>query len=125
MKFRSCETNDDCIRACVASFIDRDDVPHVFNKNSNPEISWKLLKEYLKSHKKYIALIPSDEDPREFMQINNPETPYLLFFSNVSGDHCAIFRGSKKIHDPSLLNYQVKGPNSKAGWIIGLIGDLV
>ncbi len=116
----------DCVRACVATMIDRDDVPHTITGSTVKEVekSWSDLRRYLKTHGKYLALVDVT-DPWDFMKENNPDIPYLLLCRTAENDHCVVCKDGKVFHDPSWYRTKIVGPNSIGFWIIGLIGDLV
>jgi len=46
----------DCIRACIATLIDRDDVPHPFSTPDKTIEAWNTMRAYLAEHGKNIAL---------------------------------------------------------------------
>ncbi len=131
MKPRFCEVPHnppwsfgDCIRACVATLIDRDDVPHVFDIRP-VRLSWITLRKYLKQHGKFIALFAIDQDHARFMTDENADVPYILLGSTESGgDHAVIYRDGKSIHNPSG-DLPIVAPHSEGFYIIGIVGDLI
>lgn len=129
MERRSCQVKHDppnsygdCIRACIAALIDRDDVPHYFDGRPN-EQAWQQLRGYLAFHGKTLTLLPID-DHAEFMVANNPGIPYLLLCSTGEGDHAVICRDGKKIIDPAFGPLPIAGPHSLGAYFIGIVGDL-
>lgn len=119
--------NGDCLRACIATMIDRDDVPHVFQdyKEGSTVQAYAQLREYLKHYGKTFVVFAID-DHAEFMAVNNPGVPYLLLCSTARGiDHAVICRDGKKIHDPAWYGAEITGPHSMGFYVIGIIGDLI
>jgi hypothetical protein len=106
MKPRYCEvphnpphSYGDCIRACIATMIDRDDVPHFFS-DKNPENSWYGLRIYLKSHGKNIAIF-SVEKPFFYMKSTNEDIPYMLIGKGSrGGNHAIVCMNDEVIHNP-------------------------
>jgi len=95
----------DCIRACIATMIDRDDVPHTFDGADN-EKSWYDLRSYLKSHGKNIALfIYEGDDPMDWMREVNHDITYMLMGSDKHKVNHAIvvsyLSGMRTTHNPS------------------------
>lgn len=129
---RNCRVKDDppnsygdCIRACIATLIDRDDVPHVFDGRSALQ-AWRDIRAYLAGLNKTLFLFPVIEfDPHELMKNNNSEIPYMLLGATVRGDHAVICRDGKVVHDPSWYKSDIIKPGSVGFWVIGIIGDLV
>ncbi len=118
------ETFGDCVRACIATMIDRDDVPHVFD--SRPILtSWSQIRGWLAVHGKSLAIFPVEEHG-DFMRENNPGVPYILFCSAFrGGDHAVICKDGEVIHDPAWYRTAINGPHSMGCYVIGIIGDLI
>lgn len=116
----------DCIRACIATLIDDDNVPHTF-QGQEPEESWKELRLYLASKNKFIAVFGlEDQHPFEFMKENNENIPYILLCGMENGeDHTLICKNDKIIHNPAYYKVPIKGKHSCGYWIIGIIGNLI
>jgi len=110
----------DCIRACIATLLDRDDVPHVFDGRPAPD-SWSELRAWLKSINRTLFLVDVG-DPWEYMELNNPGVAFMLLCSTGSGDHAVICRNGKVVHDPAWYKTEIKGPHSVGVWIVGVIG---
>ena len=124
MKYVNCEKYDDCMRACISMLTGLDDVPHVFSKDSDTEKSYEQLREYLKTHGKFLVLLTVN-DPWEEMALNNPDIPYMLLCQNRRGvDHAVVCRNGKIFHDPAWYRSEIVGPHSSGYWIVGLIGEL-
>ncbi len=119
-------THSDCVRACIASLIDRDDVPHVFHDYGKRPVedAWAELREYLAQHKKVLAIFPVDNHA-EFMSQNNNGVTYMLFCGTGRGDHAVICRNGEVVHDPAWYRAQITGPHSMGFYIVGIIGDLI
>lgn len=113
----------DCIRACVATMIDRDDVPHVFD-DTNHRAGWACLRSYLASHGKFIALFAIGHDHGEFMGAENDGVPYLLLGGSSHGDHAVVCRSGEVIHNPDA-NTVITKRHSQGFYIIGVIGDII
>jgi len=122
----------DCIRACIATILDRDDVPHVFDNRIIKDgkvdqdlviLAWIELRAWLRTYKKTIALFPSD-DHAESMRMNNEGIPYILLCGTFRGDHCVICQDGNLIHDPGWYRSEITGPLSAGYYIIGIVGDL-
>lgn len=111
----------DCIRACLATMLDRDDVPHVFDGREN-EQSWYDLRAWLKSIKRTLFIADLAENPFEFMGQNNPDIPYMLFCSSGNCDHAVVCEGNKVIHNPAWYKQKIDGPHSLGVWIVCIIG---
>lgn len=94
----------DCIRACIATLIDRDDVPHTFD-DRNTEEAWRSLRSYLKSQGKNVALFPYDDaDPLSYMLEVNSGIPYMLMGSSQGKvNHAVVCCDGKIIHNPSYI----------------------
>lgn len=125
MKFRMCQESNDCIRACVATLINRDDVPHVFGKHPNEE-AWAELRAWLESHGKYVFVAPVEEHA-EFMNSTNHGIAYILLHQNARGeDHAVICRNGEVIHDPAQEKSPIIGHHSQLGcYLLCVIGDAV
>jgi len=114
----------DCVRACVATLIDRDDVPHVFDSRPGEE-AYAALREYLAQHGKNLFLVglPDDLTLDEILQgleMNNPGMAYMLFCDSGGSNHAIVCANGKVFHDPNWYKQQITGPSS-IGWVIGVI----
>jgi hypothetical protein len=114
----------DCIRACIATILDRDDVPHTFGVGCSPLDSWSILRSWLATIGKTVSLFPTD-DHVQLMKENNPGVPYILLHSTIRGDHAVICRDGEKIHDPAWYALDQMKPHSLGFYIIGIVGDLI
>lgn len=110
----------DCLRACVATLIDSDDVPHVFDSRPILE-SWSALREWLRLQGKTLSIFPLDEHA-EFMSENNQDIPYILICATMNGNHAVVCRNGKIVHDPS--SPQPIKKHSSGFYIVGIIGEL-
>lgn len=124
------ESYGDCIAACVASLIDRDDVPHYFigDDIETPDAllaAYAKLRDYLRGHGKFLAVFPC-EDHIDFMLSNNPNVPYMLWCSTSNGGtHCVICMNGKRIHDPAWYAHEITGPLPQGYYLIGIIGNMI
>jgi len=114
MKLRMCEkvheppfSYGDCMRACVSTLINDDNVPHVFDGKCTHEESWQRLRDYLKSKGKFLFFIELD-DPFDFMKDYNTDIPYILIHSSKSGNHAVICVNDIILHDPSYYKQEIK-----------------
>lgn len=126
MKFYSCKTPHnpphsygDCVRACVATLMQDDNVPHVFGAHSN-ETSWAKLREYVALKGKKLALFPVQEDPFSFMSEVNPDVRYMLMGFNGSANHAVVCCGSRVLHNPSASPVPDR-PTELGVWIVGVV----
>lgn len=122
------ETYGDCIRACIASILERDDVPHTFDGRS-PQEAWQAIRDYLKP----LGFAPFFEDIDgdisldelfHYMKINNPDSIYMLLAKSIDTDHCVVCQGDKIIHNPAWYSQPITGPHSLGVWIIIVIGKI-
>lgn len=120
----------DCVRACVASILEADaeDVPH-FYADGNGEYAFDRLRDYLRSHGLIPAYfpIPGDQTLEQalgFMNVNYPETEYLLFCADRGGDHCVAGCGGEIIHNPAWYRTEIIGPHSSGVWIVIILANL-
>lgn len=122
----------DCIKACIGTILDRDDVPHVFDeriiKDGKPDkdlliLAWIRLRAWLRTLKKTVVLFAVDEHA-EMMTINNEGIPYILLCSTHRGDHAVICQNGNVIHDPGWYRSEIKGPLSAGCYVIAIVGDL-
>ena len=116
------ESYGDCVRACVATLIDRDDVPHTYD-GINSMKAWADLRKYLAEHGKTLALFQIEE-PFTSMAENNPGIAYMLLCRTAYADHAVVCRNDSIIHDPSHSQSEIVGEHSLGCWIVGIIGEL-
>lgn len=118
----------DCVRACVASLLERDDVPH-FYEDGNGQAAFVRMREYLSQH----GLIPAYfdlsgeatlHDILETVKETYGNVEFLLFCRNRSGDHCVIGRGNEIVHDPAWYRTEIVGPHSMGVWIVILLARI-
>lgn len=114
-------TYGDCIRACVASIIEADDVPHGFHTPADAEKAWDILRNYLKKKRMGLCVFPLEENPFEFMAENNPDILYLLMAKTRFGDHCVVCRNDIIVHDPSPDPLEITGKHSSGFWVVGVV----
>lgn len=121
------ESYGDCIRACVATILDRDDVPHTFDGRL-PEEAWNALREWLAPLKKTIVLFPTeyDDEFKSFMRRENFNVPYILLHRTFrGGDHAIVCRNGERIHDPAWYRSDIAGPHSIGCYIVAIIAELI
>lgn len=122
------ETYGDCVKACIDTILNRDDTPHLFN-GGVPEEAWRELREWLKTLGYAPFLTGYDgsmsfDEFKEHMNENNPDSVYMLFAQTGDTDHCVIFKGGEKIHDPSWSARLITGPHSFGEWIVIVLGKI-
>lgn len=122
------ESYGDCLRACVASVIERDDVPH-FAIDGNGEASVYRMREYLAPHGIIPAYFPISGEAKltdvfDHMTQHYPHTEYLLFCQCGGNDHCVIGCDDKIIHDPAWYRMPVEGPHSAGMWIVIILARI-
>lgn len=121
------ESYGDCVRACVASVLERDDVPHFF-ENGDGDLAFDLMREYLSRHGLIPAYFPISGEA-EFSEVGTHmmehyrDTTYLMFCSNRDGDHCVVGCNDKMIHDPGWYKTTL-GPHSSGVWIIIILAKV-
>ncbi len=127
MNFRNCvvkhnppHTYGDCIRACVATLIDRDDVPHTFDSRPVEE-AWGDLRAYLQSINLNLFIGAFSDDPREFMSENNDSVYYILLCSNSDTNHAVVCRGKEVVHNPSWYKTAISGPTEIGVYFVVVI----
>lgn len=114
----------DCIRACVATLTNDDDVPHVFDER-DADICWRELRAYLATKGKTLVIFTMDEPFEEMKEINS-DTSYMLIGGTANGsNHAVICKNDEIIHNPAYYSSQIVGPTDAGWWIVGVIGDLV
>ncbi len=116
----------DCIRACVATLTDDDNIPHVFDDREAEEC-WAELREYLATKGKFLAIFGLvNEHPFEFMKDTNKDVPYILLCQMETGeDHALLCKNDKIIHNPAYYKSAIKGPHSSGYWALCVIGNIV
>lgn len=125
MLFRACSTTTDCIRACIASLTDDDNVPHVFGVDIEAEKSWADLRHYLASKGRKLAMF-AIADMNEMAE-NNPGIPYMLICTTglMRESHAVVGMDGKVIHDPAWNSRQIdKYRDADSGeefWIVGIV----
>ena len=130
MKGRMCQvehnpphSHGDCVRACIATMIDRDDVPHAY-LGQGAEEAWVTLRKYLAENGKYLALFALEDDVFEFMSMNNPNIPYMLLCRTATADHAVVCVNDSVTHDPNNSKSEIIGKHSIGFWIVGIIGEV-
>lgn len=113
----------DCLRACVATLLDRDDVPHFNKDNPTPEVAVSRLREWSERDGlvPYISALDGSEalsSVLDHMRQMNPNVPYLLFGSTAGGvNHVVVCRGGAVVHNPST-GADLVGPAAEGVWQI-------
>ena len=131
IKRRTCTVKDnppntygDCVAQCINMLTDRDDAPHIFAQGfTDPVASWNQMRQYLAGHGKTLFVTHSDDDPREWMKLNNAGIPYMLMCQSAGGDHAVVCIGDE-VHNPAWYTFGIDGPLSQGFYIIGIVGVL-
>lgn len=105
MKFRKCKTNHnppysygDCLRACVASILDRDDVPHIFDQGRESEEAWSIMELYLETLGYVMYVVPA----KNFKLYDQSEKLiYLKTGLQNNNPHVVVCKGVEMIHNPT------------------------
>ena len=117
----------DCLRACIASLLEKsaDEVPNL--AHSGPERTWLgRVRRYLKSEgfSLVIVEIPSLVDPRYYP----PGANVLVVGKHEVGhknDHACIYRDGKLVHDPNTADgYGLTAPATSDMFDVYLIVPL-
>jgi len=114
----------DCIRACVATLADDDQVPHVFSNEKTSEESWVELRAFLKS-KGRALWVWSTKDHEKEMKENNPDMAYMLICGTETGNHAVICKNGKVVHNPAYYRSEITGPPEPLDeYMIAVVGIL-
>lgn len=120
LNFRKCRERNSCMAACIASLIDRDDVPHFFDGRDGVQ-AWDDLRKWLKQHGHYLLLFPYESDPRPLMAEVRNDSHYILMCGNGHGDHAVICKGSERVFDPGWIQSPIEGPMQNGFWLVGVV----
>ena len=98
----------DCVRACVASMLDKRtaDVPHFAHDGPDGDTLRKRLSDWLDAAPCWIGLPGSLDEVQEFMRVVNPGVWYML----ISADHAVICRNGTVQHDPAWVRVALVPP---------------
>jgi hypothetical protein len=119
MKFRNCQTDSDCVRACLATLTDDDDVPHVFD-GREAILAWQALRDYLATKGKKLAAFCIDD--LQYMAEENEGIPYMLLGKQVFGGlHAVVGMNGKVIHDPAAVKRDLTKHPETQSWIVFLV----
>lgn len=115
----------DCVRACIATLIDRDDVPHAFTTLEKTLEAWAIIRAYLAEQGKNVAVFMIAEH-FEFMHVCNPGVPYMMMHQTHHGAHAIVCQDGAVLHDPAWYKSAIEGPLTTVNaYIIAIITDLV
>lgn len=115
----------DCIRACIATLIDRDDVPHPFSTAENTVAAWGVMRSYLAQHGKNIAIFAIDEH-FQFMKETNPGVAYMMMHETHRGAHAVVCQDGAVLFDPAFYRSEIVGPlKTVNGYIVGIITEVI
>ena len=122
-------THGDCLRAVIASLLDKQpgDVPHFMHDYPNEAELNLRLRQYLNSFgltswwMHMDGATPRDE-LLEYIAGINPDCHYLLFGTTASGAyHVVICRNAEIVHDPAWITSPLVSPASTGHWTIVVI----
>lgn len=117
----------DCLRACIASILNRDinSVPH-FYRDGNDERGKIELHSWLNENGYrlfYTALGASSSLDDIFLMMSdvNKDIEYLLFCQCTDIDHVVVCQNNKIVHDPAWYRSPISGPTTMGLWVIAVI----
>ena len=124
------ESWGDCLRACIASVLDRDDVPH-FMHDGDPDGEWcQRVRDWAHANGMvYLQFTYSGEgnalrDILLYMGQSNPDTYYILTGASPISDHSVVCLNDEIVHDPAgrPVGQQIVGPDVDGLYIIDVFG---
>lgn len=124
----------DCLRACVASLLDREDnpesVPHFAHDGAVADIVNERMREYLAT----FGLAPwwSHYDPDlsreallEVLSQSGPGCHFMLFGRTENdGDHVVICRDGQVVHDPAWYRAPLVKGGRHGAWSVVVLARL-
>ncbi|AHJ10740.1 hypothetical protein P106B_57 [Rhizobium phage vB_RglS_P106B] len=118
----------DCVRACVASILEIERVPH-FYATGDGGLAFEEMREWLSAYGRIPAYFPLIADYTldqvlNLMEIDYPGVEYMLFCSSGGGDHCVIGRNNAIIHNPAWFKSPIDGPHSQGVWIVIILAKV-
>lgn len=121
------ETYGDCLRACIASVLDKPsgEVPHFAHDGADPRVVLKRCREYLNTtgHTVFISQYPPVDRSELFgmMSEDNPGVIYLLFgLVAEGGGHVVVCQGGRVVHNPALFGCWLVAP-PPGGWLVWVV----
>lgn len=122
----------DCIRACVASILEIDDVPHfAFDGTEDQDELRARFDDFLRGHDLTSWLIGYGDMPiDEFLSgigTDNPGKNFIVFGAITSGEpHAVICRDGVQVHDPSPWQTGgLTGPHKDGYVIMTFVSEVV
>lgn len=111
----------DCLRACIASILDIENIEGVPHFNASGETDHELLKKWLAAcGYAMVVTLYSDEMTAEeiglSMAQSNPNVYYLLGGSIAGGNHIVVCCNDKIVCDPAWVPDGLDGPNTGSGF---------
>lgn len=102
------ESYGDCFRACVASLLEVDDVPHFYFDGCDGEVARERLTKYLREHHHlapYVVGFQSQgDDLKDILagiEHDNPGLKYMLICQIAGyGGHAIVCGDGRVLHDP-------------------------
>lgn len=120
-------TYGDCLRTCIASILERDDVPHFAEGGPHPDLAMQRMRAWMNmsSYAPFIVAYPGDVTLDELLDMQrqlNPDSLYVLFGNTGTGDHCVVCRGGEIVWNPSWPGSRIVGPLSNGTWQVLIVG---
>jgi hypothetical protein len=121
-------TYGDCVRACIASIVEKPakDVPHFFHDDPSGSIANDRIYDFLDDigYRPFWAHYDGSIEFKELMytmSVQNEGAIYILFHSNSSGGHCVVCEGGEVVHNPAWYRQEITGPNENGFWSVLVI----
>lgn len=131
-----CLTNDDCVRACIASLLELDteavphwyaDIPHgdefASNDANNAMQDWLAKRGYIIAIRGYFGSQTLEDVQRSLVETYGPQQHYMLWCDS-GGDHAVIGCGNKIAWNPAWYKSPIDGPHSCGMWLVWIIAKL-
>jgi len=126
------DSYSDCVRACVATILEREDVPHTFLGETEESAiqGWLSLREWLKPLGYTIFITGYEEfwtvdKLMDFMEGNNSEGVYILIGRSEKGDnHAVVCKGGKVYYDPSWYREKLVKAADTGYWLVATISKI-
>ena len=120
--------NGDCLRACIASLLDRDAeaVPHFYETTDSGEVALGAMRKYLAGLGYGAAMIAYSgaaplDDLMSIMPDIFADAHYLLFGRTESGEpHVVVCQGDRVVHNPSWGGFssRITQPTEDGQWVV-------
>lgn len=128
MKPVTCDTNNDCVRACIASMLEMEthQLPNFFDQ---PDIGQFEMQAWLATRGLIAAIIAlpgewSFAALGDFMRERYRDKHYMLWCKSGDGDHAVIGLDREIVHNPAWYRCPIDGPHSSGVWLVWFIAKL-